>query len=113
MVHTSCSQPLVIGDVFGSMVLVDMDTAALGTTMLHAEYDLTLGQVGPQGEPGPTGPTGPDGMKGDKGDTGQGTSLLCFATDQTIGQDGKYIGLGQQDEFHHRASVVIPFKESH
>ena len=74
--HTSCSEPLNIGDIFGSMTLVDMDQAALGSTSQHDEYDLTIGTVGPEGPTGPTGPqgetgaTGPTGPQGETGATG-------------------------------------------
>jgi hypothetical protein len=67
------------------------------------------GEQGPQGEAGPQGATGPQGPKGDQGDRGPtGESLLCFSTDQTIGNTGKYVGLGQQDGSHLGASVVTP-----
>ena len=71
--HTSCSQPLYLGDVFGSFVLVDFVGEAGGPSQLIDLYDLTLGGVGPQGpqgEKGDTGDTGPQGPKGDTGDTG-------------------------------------------
>lgn len=74
--HTSCSQPLQLGDVFGSFTLVDMNLEAMENTKQHDEYDLTLGAVGPmgpQGDPGvagPAGPAGPDGAAGADGSNG-------------------------------------------
>ena len=35
--------------------------------------------------------------------------MICFATDQTIGTGGKYIGLGTQAEYHDWVSVITPF----
>ncbi len=67
--HTSCSQPLAIGDVFGSMTLVAME-ADLQSGMQHDLYDLTLGAVGPQGPQGKQGDIGPQGPQGKVGDTG-------------------------------------------
>ncbi len=72
--HTSCSEPLNIGDIYGSMTLVDMDTAALGSTKQHDEYDLTIGTVGPEGPQGPQGKigeTGEQGVQGKIGETGE------------------------------------------
>ncbi|WP_322500059.1 DUF7467 domain-containing protein [Kangiella aquimarina] len=87
------------------------------------------GATGPQGPSGPMGPQGPQGEKGDTGDTGAtgpmgpqgpqgetgpaggGSNLLCFATDQTIGSQGKYMGLGQQGGHHVEVGVVVPFLE--
>ncbi|HEY9029982.1 MAG TPA: collagen-like protein [Kangiella sp.] len=87
------------------------------------------GATGPQGPMGPMGPQGPQGEKGDTGDTGAtgpagpqgpqgetgpaggGSNLLCFATDQTIGSQGKYMGLGQQGGHHVEVGVVVPFLE--
>ncbi|MDX1554851.1 MAG: hypothetical protein R3212_02380 [Xanthomonadales bacterium] len=215
--HTSCSEPLAIGDVFGSMILVDIE-ADLTPGMEHALYDLTLGAVGPEGPQGPqgkqgdqgdqgpqgkqgdqgdqgpqgkqgdqgdqgpqgkqgdqgdqgpqgkqgdqgdqgpqgkqgdtgaqgpqgkqgdtgaqgpqgkqgdtgaTGPQGPQGKQGNTGatgpqgpqgkqgppgqDGGTGSNLLCFATDQTIGTSGKFIGIGQQAGDFDSVSVVLPF----
>ena len=34
---------------------------------------------------------------------------MCFTTDQTIGTQGKYMGLGQQGGDHDSVSVVMPF----
>ncbi len=64
------------------------------------------GKLGSQGEQGKIGPEGP---KGDTGEAGPGENLLCFSTDQTIGTQGKYMGLGQQGGDHDSVSVVIPF----
>ncbi|ACV26582.1 collagen-like protein [Kangiella koreensis] len=81
-----------------------------------------MGPQGPQGEKGdtgdtgatgPMGPQGPQGEKGDTGDTGPaggGSNLLCFATDQTIGTQGKYMGLGQQGGSHQEVAVITPFE---
>ncbi|MHC9510407.1 DUF7467 domain-containing protein [Kangiella sp. M94] len=86
------------------------------------------GATGPQGPSGPMGPQGPQGEKGDTGDTGAtgpagpqgpqgetgpaggGSNLLCFATDQTIGSQGKYMGLGQQGGSHQEVAVITPFE---
>jgi len=35
--------------------------------------------------------------------------VICFATDQTIGSQGKYIGLGTQSGEHDVVSVIHPF----
>jgi hypothetical protein len=67
--HTSCSQPLVIGDVFGSLRLIEME-ADTTASMQHDLYDLTLGAVGPEGPTGATGPAGPTGATGAQGPTG-------------------------------------------
>ena len=124
--HTSCSQPLVIGDIYGSMTLTDMDTDALGPSTQHDEYDLTLGAVGPQGPTGPQGAqgkigdTGEQGVQGKIGDTGvQGPTgpsgpsqpsgpvpgfdryAIALSADQTIGTSAnKYIGLGDTSNTH-------------
>ena len=34
---------------------------------------------------------------------------MCFATDETVGRGGKYIGLGTQAEYHDWVSVITPF----
>ncbi len=34
---------------------------------------------------------------------------MCFATDQTIGNQGKYMGLGQQSGEHDTVGVISPF----
>ncbi|MBE9549832.1 MAG: collagen-like protein, partial [Proteobacteria bacterium] len=72
--HTSCSEPLVLGDIYGSMTLVAMVTEeALGPTTQDDEYDLTIGAVGPegpQGVQGKLGDTGAQGVQGKLGDTG-------------------------------------------
>ena len=74
--HTSCSQPLVLGEEFGSLELMDFIGNGGTTTMQMDLYDLTLGAVGPegpQGDPGPKGDTGdqgPQGVQGKLGDTG-------------------------------------------
>ena len=192
-IHTSCSEPLAKGDVFGSVVLTDMDAETTPKTVI-ALYDLTLGAVGPQGEPGsdgepgangndgkgwtdatgrysedeseyfvsfnhedetfnwetnnirgpqgpvgetgaagpqgPAGETGATGPQGPAGETGAagpqgpagetgpvgpqgptggtGASLLCFSTDQTIGAQGKFMGLGTQGGDHTSVSVILP-----
>ena len=62
-IHTSCSEPLAKGDVFGSVVLTDMDAETTPKTVI-ALYDLTLGAVGPQGEPGSDGEPGANGNDG-------------------------------------------------
>ena len=142
--HTSCSQPLVIGDVYGSMMLTAMLGTELGPVMQRDLYDLTIGAGGPegprgeqgiQGKLGDTGDRGPQGIQGKLGDTGapgdpgeqgiqgkigpegpQGetgdgieTNLMCFATDQTIGTQGKFMGLGQQSGDHDSVGVISPF----
>ena len=68
--HTSCSEPMVLGDSYGSFTLVDFIGEARGSTEEYDLYDLTLGGVGPAGPQGDTGPAGPQGPKGDTGDTG-------------------------------------------
>ncbi|WP_223579283.1 DUF7467 domain-containing protein [Kangiella taiwanensis] len=69
-IHTSCSQPLLLGDVFGSFTLVDY-IGEEGSPFDEMDlYDLTIGGVGPQGPEGPEGPQGPQGKKGDAGDQG-------------------------------------------
>ncbi len=71
--HTSCSQPLVLGDEFGSMTLTAMNAEALGPSMQHDLYDLTIGAegpIGPQGPQGKLGDTGVQGPQGKIGDTG-------------------------------------------
>ena len=124
--HTSCSQPLVIGDVYGSMMLTAMLGAELGPVMQHDLYDLTIGAGGPegprgeqgiQGKLGDTGDRGEQGIQGKigpegpQGETGDGieTNLMCFATDQTIGTQGKFMGLGQQSGDHDSVGVISPF----
>ena len=69
-IHTSCSQPLLLGDVFGSFELVDYVGEEASPFDEMDLYDLTIGGVGPQGPEGPEGPQGPQGKKGDAGDTG-------------------------------------------
>ncbi|HAD08553.1 MAG TPA: collagen-like protein, partial [Porticoccaceae bacterium] len=68
--HTSCSQPLVIGDAFGSLVLTEMTGADLTARMQHDLYDLTLGAVGPEGPQGKQGEQGPQGKQGEQGEQG-------------------------------------------
>jgi hypothetical protein len=34
--------------------------------------------------------------------------MVCFSTDQTVGSQGKYIGLGQQGDNHDKVSVILP-----
>jgi hypothetical protein len=67
--HTSCSQPLAVGDEFGSMKLVAIE-GDLKAGMQHDLYDLTLGSIGPQGSQGKQGDTGEQGPQGKIGDTG-------------------------------------------
>ncbi len=62
-----------------------------------------VGATGPQGIQGKVGPAGADGADG------IGTNLLCFGTDQTIGSQGKFIGLGQQAGDHDTVGVISPF----
>jgi len=64
------------------------------------------GKIGPQGDQGKI---GPQGEPGEPGADGIGTNLLCFATDQTIGSQGKYMGLGQQSGEHDTVGVISPF----
>ncbi|NVJ66635.1 MAG: hypothetical protein HWE16_09100 [Gammaproteobacteria bacterium] len=68
--HTSCSEPLLLGESYGSMVLVDFEGVAGGPVMLMDLYDLTLGAVGPQGPQGKEGPAGPQGDQGPQGKPG-------------------------------------------
>jgi hypothetical protein len=62
--HTSCSEPLVIGQFFGSFQLVDYIGGQPVNISEFDLYDLTLGSVGP------TGPSGDQGAQGKLGDTG-------------------------------------------
>jgi hypothetical protein len=62
-----------------------------------------------KGDTGATGPAGPTGPQGATGEGGVGSNLLCFATDQTIGTQGKYMGLGQQGGSHDEVGVITPF----
>ncbi|WP_444542873.1 DUF7467 domain-containing protein, partial [Kangiella profundi] len=68
--HTSCSQPLILGDVYGSFTLVDFVGQSGGPAQQIDLYDLTLGGVGPQGPQGEAGPEGPQGPQGDTGPAG-------------------------------------------
>ncbi len=74
-----------------------------------------LGPQGDQGVQGKLGDTGDQGVQGkigpqgEQGERGPGTNLLCFATDQTIGNQGKYMGLGQQAGEHDSVGVISPF----
>ena len=64
----------------------------------------------PSGAQGIQGKVGDTGVTGDTGASGEGGGhLLCFATDQTIGTQGKYMGLGQQGDQHTEVGVIIPF----
>ncbi|MBE9548040.1 MAG: collagen-like protein, partial [Proteobacteria bacterium] len=82
------------------------DTGAQG---VQGKIGLT-GEQGVQGKLGDTGAQGVQGKIGPQGETGgDGTSLLCFSTDQTIGTQGKYMGLGQQGGSHDEVSVITPF----
>ncbi|MBD3654003.1 collagen-like protein [Kangiella sp.] len=68
------------------------------------------GEKGDTGDTGATGPMGPQGPQGEQGPAGGGSNLLCFATDQTIGSQGKYMGLGQQGGSHQEVAVITPFE---
>ena len=74
-----------------------------------------VGDTGDQGIQGKVGATGPQGIQGKVGPAGAdgadgiGTNLLCFGTDQTIGSQGKFIGLGQQAGDHDTVGVISPF----
>ena len=101
-IHTSCSQPLVIGDVFGSLELTGINAEALGPSTRHDLYDLTLGAGGPQGPQGKIGPDGAQGEQGiqgkvgPQGDTGdQGIQGKVGATGDT-GLQGPQGKLGPQ-----------------
>ena len=83
--HTSCSEPLNIGDTFGSFVLVDFEGSAGEPTDQIDLYDLTIGATGPAG---PEGPQGPQGKKGDAGDQGPQGKLGPAGADGEDGQDG-------------------------
>ncbi|WP_223669086.1 DUF7467 domain-containing protein [Kangiella shandongensis] len=67
------------------------------------------GDTGDTGAQGPQGKVGPQGEKGDPGDDGIGSNLMCFGTDQTIGTQGKFMGLGQQSGTHDSVGVISPF----
>lgn len=75
--------PLVIVSSTATELVVELPGVPAGdylltvaTTKAAAEYDLTIGAVGPQGEqgpqgdPGPAGPQGPQGPQGPSGPTG-------------------------------------------
>ena len=64
-IHTSCSQPLSVGDQFGSLLLKEYYPEGVDLDEVVGTYDLTIGAVGTEG------PQGPQGLKGDKGDTGE------------------------------------------
>ena len=66
--------------------------------------------MGPQGPEGPQGATGAKGDTGDQGPAGSGPQLLCFATDQTIGTGGKFMGIGQQAGDFDSVSVILPYE---
>ena len=68
--HTSCSEPLNVGDAYGSLILSDFGGYEGGTSTQHDLYDLTIGAQGPQGETGPEGPMGPMGPIGLTGPAG-------------------------------------------
>jgi hypothetical protein len=65
------------------------------------------GAQGPQGKVGAQGPQGKQGPAGEDGEDSTGT-FLCFSTDQTIGNQGKTVGLGTQDNLHSKVSIVLP-----
>ncbi|NVK21710.1 MAG: collagen-like protein, partial [Kangiellaceae bacterium] len=90
------------------------DTGAQGEMGPQGPMGLTgpqgpQGEAGPQGDVGPMGPAGPQGPAGADGADGTGTNLMCFSTDQTIGSQGKYMGLGQQAGEHDSVGVISPF----
>jgi len=66
------------------------------------------GPQGPQGKLGPQGDPGPAGDPGE-GIGGIGSGIMCFSTDQTLGTNGKYMGLGTQSGEHTTVSVISPF----
>ena len=43
------------------------------------------------------------------GEPAAGDSIICVGTDQTLGTQGKYMGVGQQAGEHDTVAVVIPF----
>ena len=74
------------------------------------------GKIGVTGDQGVQGKIGPKGETGEPGGPGEppagvgiGSGLLCFSTDQTIGTQGKYMGLGNQAGTHDGVSVILPF----
>ena len=79
-IHASCSKPLAVGDVFGSLELVEYMAGEAGGKEKgkgdeenSAVYDLSIGAigpVGPQGEIGPAGNDGTDGLAGAEGPQG-------------------------------------------
>ena len=85
---------------------MDMDLEALGTTMQHDEYDLTIGAAGPAG---PEGPQGAPGV--DPGPVpGFDRYAIALSADQTIGSNGdKFIGLGDTSNTHEVAAIPIPW----
>ncbi|NNM14005.1 MAG: collagen-like protein [Gammaproteobacteria bacterium] len=79
-IHTSCSQPLILGEEYGSFQLIDYVGNGGGVTSQHDLYDLTLGAVGPQG---------PKGDKGDQGPQGKIGAAGADGTDGAQGPQGK------------------------
>ena len=75
-IHTSCSQDLDIGDIFGSLELIGFvpegGVEICGEPITGVcEIDVTLGVQGPQGEQGKLGNTGPPGEQGEQGKLGE------------------------------------------
>ena len=81
-IHTSCSQPLEVDDVFGSLVLRAFIPEGSDLTSTFGKYDLTvcepgqgpqgkIGDQGDQGIQGKVGDTGDQGIQGKVGDTGE------------------------------------------
>ena len=74
-IHTSCSQPLEVDDVFGSLVLRALIPPGSDLTNTFGKYDLTVcepgqGPQGKMGDQGDQGKIGPQGDQGDQGDSG-------------------------------------------
>jgi len=95
-IHTSCSDPLNVGDQFGSMLLKGFIPEG-GNLTTSDHYDLTIGGAGvpgpqgPQGATGADGATGPQGPQGDPGSGGFDLSLeLITSTFNIPGMPGVF-----------------------
>lgn len=82
-IHTSCSDPLGVGDIFSSLILDSFIPKGGTLTTASAHYDLTIGAVGPtgpagaDGAQGATGATGATGPPGPQGDAADAVDALC------------------------------------
>ncbi len=95
--HVSCSEPLVEGDVFGSLVLTEIG-AETTAGMIHDVYDLTIGAVGPEGPPGPQGKQGEQGEQGPQGKQGEQGEQGAQGKQGEQGAQGKQGETGPQGD---------------